>query len=70
MRGALSRVDAAHYLGVCARTFDNYVIAGEIPRVKLGTRTVYRVVDLDALLESHLEVPTKKPPGNQEAKVA
>lgn len=53
--GALSRKDAASYLSVSTRQLDNYAAAGLIPRIKLGAKTVYRVADLDAFLESRLE---------------
>lgn len=53
--GALSRKESAAYIGVSTRQLDNYAKAGELRRVKLGARTVYRVVDLDAFLESRLQ---------------
>ena len=54
-RGALSRKDAAIYIGVSTRQLDNYAAAGELRRVKLGAKTVYRVSDLDAFLEARLQ---------------
>lgn len=53
--GALGRKDAAAYLSVSTRQLDNYARAGLIPRIKLGAKTVYRVRDLDAFLESRLQ---------------
>lgn len=53
--GALSRKDAAIYLSVSTRQLDNYAAAGELRRVKLGSKTVYRVIDLDAFLEARLQ---------------
>lgn len=52
--GALSRKDAASYLSVSTRQIDNYSSAGLIPRIKLGAKTVFRVSDLDAFLESRV----------------
>ncbi len=53
--GALSRKDAAVYLSVSTRQLDSYATAGELRRVKLGAKTVFRVCDLDAFLESRLQ---------------
>lgn len=53
--GALSRKDAASYLSVSTRQLDNYARTGELRRVKLGAKTVFRVIDLDAFLESRLQ---------------
>lgn len=53
--GAKGRKDAAAHLSVSTRQLDNYAAAGLIPRIKLGSKTVFRVRDLDAFLESRLE---------------
>lgn len=53
--GALGRKDAASYIGVSTRQLDNYARAGQLQRVKLGSKTVYRVIDLDAFLASRLQ---------------
>lgn len=53
--GALSRKESAAYIGVSTHQLDNYAKAGELRRVKLGAKTVYRVIDLDAFLESRLQ---------------
>lgn len=53
--GALSRKDSAAYIGVSTRQLDIYAAAGELRRVKLGSKTVYRVIDLDAFLEARLQ---------------
>lgn len=53
--GALSRKDAAVYIGVSTRQLDNYARSGELRRVKLGAKTVFRVCDLDTFLESRLQ---------------
>ena len=53
-KGSLTRIDAAAYLSVSLRTLDLYIQAGEIPRVKLGRKTVIRVVDLDKFLEGKI----------------
>ncbi len=49
-RGSLTRFDAANYLGISVRALDSYCQRGDIPKVKLGRKTVIRVVDLDAFL--------------------
>ncbi|MCR9296361.1 MAG: helix-turn-helix domain-containing protein [bacterium] len=54
-RGALSRKDAAAYISVSTRQLDNYAAAGLLPRIKLGSKTVFRVVDLDAFLAGRLQ---------------
>ena len=48
--GAVSRANAAKYLGVSTRMLDKYAEAGTIRRVKQGTKTTYRVADLNAFL--------------------
>ncbi len=54
--GALSRKDSAIYLGgISTRQVDKFAAAGLIPRIKLGTTTVFRVSDLDRFLESRLQ---------------
>lgn len=53
--GAMGRQSAADYLGVSLRTLDYVVKRGELPRVMIGRKPVFRVVDLDAYLESRLE---------------
>ena len=46
----LRREDAAQYLGISVRMLDRYVADGLIQRLKIGTRTAFRPVDLDAFL--------------------
>ena len=53
--GALSRKDAATYIGVSTRQLDKLAAAGLIQRAKIGAKTVYRVIDLDVFLESRLQ---------------
>ena len=53
--GALPRMAAARYIGVTTRTLDKYAAAGELPRVKLGAKTVFRIADLDALLAANVQ---------------
>lgn len=55
-RGALRIDEAADYLGVSR----SYVERSDIPRVRLGRRVVFRIVDLDRYLAqrcdgAHLE---------------
>ena len=44
--GVLTRNEAADYLRVCVRTLDYLVKDGELKRLKLGRKTLYRVADL------------------------
>ncbi len=53
--GALGRRESASYIGVSTRQLDNYARAGQLQRFKLGSKTVYRVIDLDAFLASRLQ---------------
>ena len=48
--GALSRRDAAAYLSISTRLLDDLLSAGAIPKIKIGRKTLVRVVDLDAYL--------------------
>lgn len=51
-RGALRIDDAAAYLGV-SRSFVEH---SDIPRVRLGRRVVYRIVDLDRYLAQRTDM--------------
>ena len=53
--GALSRQDAANYLGISTRYLDDLLSAGQIPKIKLGRKTLVRILDLDQFLASKLE---------------
>ena len=50
LKGALSRRAAAMYLSISTRLLDDLLSAGKIPKLKLGRKTLVRVVDLDAYL--------------------
>ena len=50
----LSRSELADYLGVCQRTVSKLERRGNLPRIKLGKRTVYRLDSILAAL-SRLE---------------
>ena len=54
--GALDRKGAASYLSISTRLLDDLLSAGTIPRIKIGRKTLVRVVDLDRFLESKMEV--------------
>ncbi len=47
---AVDRLRAASLVGVCPRSFDTYF--GGVPKVKIGSRTLYLVRDLANALES------------------
>ncbi len=59
--GALSKTAAAEYIGVSERYLDSLIAAGDLGKVKLGRKTVIRLVDLDKLLEQNLQ---QHPAGN------
>lgn len=48
--GALSRVEAAQYLSISTRLLDDLLTAGAIKKIKIGRKTLVRVIDLDAYL--------------------
>lgn len=51
--GALSKVDAAAYLGVSTRTVEKYIASGKLQAVKHGAKVTLRIADLDALLTAN-----------------
>lgn len=53
---ALNTVEAARYVGISERYLRQLVAAGKLSRAKIGTKPLYRRVDLDELLERSLIV--------------
>lgn len=51
----MTRKQAAEHLVVSIRTLDGFTSTGQIPRVKLGARVLYREQDIDEFIESRLE---------------
>ena len=49
-RGAFDRKNAAHFLNISTRLLDDLAARGEIKRIKLGRKPLYRRIDLDAYL--------------------
>ena len=47
IKTTLSRQEAADYLGVHINTLDN----SDIPRIRIGTRVLFRLVTLDMFVE-------------------
>lgn len=47
---AVDRIRAASLVGICPRSFDTYF--GDVPKIKIGARTLYLVRDLVNALES------------------
>ena len=41
-------------LSISTRLLDNLATAGELPRIKIGTKTLFRVADLDDFIESKI----------------
>lgn len=51
---ALKAGKAAQYIGISVRGLSDLADAGQIPRIKAGTRTyLYDISDLDIFLDSH-----------------
>ena len=46
-RGAYDRKNAAHYLNISTRLLDDKAASGEIKRIKVGRKSLFRKVDLD-----------------------
>ena len=55
---ALSRIDAARYIGVSLRTLDELMRVGKLERVKIGAKVVLRFETLDAYLSAN-EAPAR-----------
>ncbi len=53
--GCLDRRKSANYLSISTRKLDELASCGEIPRMKLGSKTVFRVSDLDAFVDSKIQ---------------
>lgn len=53
--GALSRKDAAAYIGCSTRYLDKLAKAGELRRAKIGAKTVYLRSELDRFLQSKMQ---------------
>lgn len=55
---ALNYQDAASYLGVSATTIRRLVNEDQLRQIRIGRRIVFRVSDLDALLNSGTDIKT------------
>lgn len=65
---ALSRKEAAVYIGVSTRYLDQLAAKGELQRLKLGSKTIYLRDILDQFLKSKLQpVATKLETEHSEA---
>lgn len=59
-RKCISTKEAAEYLGVAAGTLEQWRMRKEnLPFLKIGSRVLYRIADLDAYIEAHL-VPVEE----------
>lgn len=56
LKGALTRGDAAAYLSISTRQLDILAADGEIPRTKVGRKTVFQIKYLDAFLDKNTEM--------------
>lgn len=52
----INRHEAAHLLGVSPGTIDNLRSRGELPSIKIGTRRLYDVNDLQKFIDARKEV--------------
>lgn len=52
----IDRHEAARLLGVSPGTIDNLRTRGELPSIKIGTRRLYDVTDLNHFIESRKEM--------------
>lgn len=52
--GTLTRLKAADYLSISLRHLDEILRRGEIPKIKIGRKTVVRIVDVDAYIENNI----------------
>lgn len=48
--GALDRKGAASYLSISTRLLDDLLSAGKIQRIKIGRKTLVRIIDLNTYL--------------------
>ncbi len=58
LRGCLDRPDAATYLSISTRLLDQLAGAGQIPRIKIGRKTLFRVSDLDDFVKRQVQKPS------------
>ena len=49
--GALSKKNAASYLGVSTRTVEKYIASGQLRPVKHGVKVTLRITDLDSFIK-------------------
>lgn len=49
-KGCLDRRQAADYLSISTRLLDRIASDGLIPKIKIGTKTLFRIADLDAFI--------------------
>lgn len=56
----LSRMEAAHYLGVSGSTLARWAMLGEGPRFhKVGGKARYKIADLDTYIDSKAVEPAR-----------
>jgi len=52
-RGLLTFPEAAGYLGISVQTLRNWTSVKRVAYVKIGSRTMFRQIDLDAFIDTH-----------------
>ena len=58
LKGALGRQESAEYLSISLSEVDRLVRAGQLNKIKIGRRTIFRIVDLDDFLAKMLRAAT------------
>lgn len=58
-RAALTAKEIKSYVGISEATIYRLVAAGQLPSVKIGRRTLFRRIDVDALLGLRGSVPAR-----------
>ena len=53
--GCLDRRQSAGYLSISVRLLDNLATSGQIPKIKIGAKTLFRVTDLDKYVDSKVQ---------------
>jgi hypothetical protein len=53
--GCLDRRNSAAYISISTRLLDDLAAQGLIPRVKIGRKTLFRVADLEAYVDSRIQ---------------
>ncbi len=63
VRITVTRKEAAKFLSLSVRFVDQLASNGQLKRIKIGSKTLFRVSDLHQLISQHIceETPNQKP---------